>query len=90
MSSADLYDVSSLVVLQLLLDLLHNNNTEFVGVVGWGGGMGLVASYQLAGHSQLMLWLSWAVTKNENVHHINKYASHKKYVSLGVRVLENH
>ena len=60
MATDDFYDVSSLVLSQIVTrpaaEQLHNNNTEFVW---WVGGW-LPTNYQV--HSQLMLRLSWAVT----------------------------
>ena len=60
LTTAVLYDVSRLLCLQLLLDLLHCSCTTTTqslsgGWVGW-----VPTNYQV--HSQLMLRLSWAVT----------------------------
>ena len=55
-----LYVVSRLDCLQLLLDQLHNNNTEFHGVGGVGGGPG---RYELTPtRVEDEFWLRWAVT----------------------------
>ena len=60
--------------LQLLLDQLHNNNTEFHGVGGgWGGpGHYLVTLTQV----EVKLRLSWAVTINGVYSGPNNCAAH--------------
>ena len=67
--------------LQLLLHQLHSNNTEFV----WLGG---VASYQLLGHSQLMLRLSWTVTKRNVLQSnlVQQTRNRRKYYLTIIRI----